>query len=129
MQIMPFDGGAFLMWPLRIMKESSVRRPRLILPGEKLSSVITSSLHVVGRGRNSGRGFTEKKKVEARMGERKCLVRAALQGPADQQLEGLSSAAGIVTFSLGLSFRPNQNQFASKCFSFSSRGIGHCGLL
>lgn len=37
------------------------RRPGLILLGEKLSSVITSSLHVVGHGVNSGRRFEKKK--------------------------------------------------------------------
>lgn len=45
-------------------------KPRLILPGEKLSSVITSSLHVVRRGLNAGRGFTEKSKWGAERAER-----------------------------------------------------------
>lgn len=96
----------------------------------KLSSVITSSLHVVRRGLNSGRGFSEKKKVRERVREGgkergrererewDCPVRAllvppppstALEGPADQQLEGLWSP---------VSSPPNQNKFASKCFCF-----------
>ncbi len=59
MQIMPFDGGEFLMCS-GYNRRIKHRRPGLILLGEKLSSVITSSLHVVGRGVNSGRGFKKK---------------------------------------------------------------------
>lgn len=70
MQIMPFDEGEFLMCS-GYNRRIKHRRPGLILLGEKLSSVITSSLHVVGRGVNSGRGF--KKKM--------CPVRAAVVGP------------------------------------------------
>lgn len=59
MQIMPFDEGEVLMCS-GYNRRIKHRRPGLILLGEKLSSVITSSLHVVGRGVNSGRGFKKK---------------------------------------------------------------------
>ena len=59
MQIMPFDGGKFLMCS-GYNRRIKHRRVGLILLGEKLSSVITSSLHVARRGVNLGRGFKEK---------------------------------------------------------------------
>lgn len=63
MQIMPFDGGKFLMCS-GYNRRIKHRRPGLILLGEKLSSVITSSLHVVGRGVNSGRGLKKNAQSE-----------------------------------------------------------------
>lgn len=56
MQIMPFDGGEFLMC-CGYNRRIKHWRPGLILLREKLSSVITSSRHVVGCGANSGKGF------------------------------------------------------------------------
>lgn len=97
MQIMPFDGGMFLMcsgYNRRIKR----RRPGLILLGEKLSSVITSSLHVVGRGVNSGRGL--KKTVQS---ELQRLAPYCAMGPADHSLKVCDLPLVLLVFLSSLS--------------------------